>query len=139
MILKTCLFLYITNRHTKDILRSISHELVHHYQNCIGELNKPDQSTEEGYAQEDPHLREMEKQAYEQGNIIFRDFEDERKQQKVLKEMKDKEVNPLKREKANDHYVNRADKVYKELVEKWGFNKKEEKKEETGDKKNDKP
>ena len=81
----------------------------------------------------------MEKQAYEQGNIIFRDFEDERKQQKVLKEMKDKEVNPLKREKANDHYVNRADKVYKELVEKWGFNKKEEKKEETGDKKNDKP
>ena len=30
----------------------------------------------EGYAQNDEHLREMERQAYEQGNLVFRDWED---------------------------------------------------------------
>ena len=29
---------YIDDRHPKDILRSVSHELVHHAQNCRGEL-----------------------------------------------------------------------------------------------------
>ena len=31
---------YTDNRHPKDILRSISHELVHHTQNCRGQLSK---------------------------------------------------------------------------------------------------
>ena len=30
----------------------------------------------EGYAQDDEHLREMEREAYECGNMIFRDWED---------------------------------------------------------------
>jgi hypothetical protein len=30
----------------------------------------------EGYAQNDEHLREMERQAYEEGNLCFRDWED---------------------------------------------------------------
>ena len=30
----------------------------------------------EGYAQNDEHLREMEREAYEQGNLCFRDWED---------------------------------------------------------------
>ena len=33
-------------------------------------------ATVEGYAQEDGHLREMEREAYETGNLIFRDWED---------------------------------------------------------------
>ena len=32
---------YVTGRHPKDILRSIAHELVHHFQNEKGELTKP--------------------------------------------------------------------------------------------------
>jgi hypothetical protein len=64
---------YVTNRHPKDVLRSFSHELVHHAQNCRGDFDN-DTVTEEGYAQSDPHLREMEREAYEKGNMIFRDY-----------------------------------------------------------------
>ena len=31
---------FTSNRHPKDILRSIAHELIHHDQNCRGEFNK---------------------------------------------------------------------------------------------------
>ena len=67
--------IYIVNRHIKDVLRSIAHELVHHAQYCRGEFEQAVERTE-GYAQEDGHLREMEREAYEVGNMIFRDFED---------------------------------------------------------------
>ena len=33
-------YVYATNRHPKDILRSIDHELMHHKQNCDGRLDK---------------------------------------------------------------------------------------------------
>ena len=32
--------LFVDRRHVKDILRSMSHELVHHTQNCRGEFDK---------------------------------------------------------------------------------------------------
>ena len=67
--------LYTKGRHIKDIMRSLSHELVHHSQNCRGDFNEG-LATVEGYAQEDSHLREMEREAYETGNLIFRDWED---------------------------------------------------------------
>lgn len=67
--------LYTDGRHPKDVMRSLSHELVHHAQNCRGDFTSAD-STSPGYAQEDPHLRDMEREAYERGNLIFRDFED---------------------------------------------------------------
>ena len=67
--------IYITGRHPKDIMRSISHELVHHAQNCRGEFDKPHQMGD-GYAQNDSHMREMEREAYEVGNMCFRDWED---------------------------------------------------------------
>ena len=65
--------IYVTSRHPKDVLRSFSHELVHHAQNCRGDFDN-DTVTEEGYAQNDSHLREMEREAYERGNMIFRDY-----------------------------------------------------------------
>ena len=68
--------LYFVGRHPKDLMRSFSHELVHHAQNCRGEFNNVS-NTNEGYAQADAHLREMEREAYECGNMIFRDWEDE--------------------------------------------------------------
>ena len=71
---------YVDNRHPKDILRSISHELVHHAQNCRGEFDGGIK-TAAGYAQEDGHMREMEREAYEKGNMCFRDWEDRRKKQ----------------------------------------------------------
>ena len=66
---------YTDNRHPKDIMRSVSHELVHHTQNCRGDLSMSE-DTGEGYAQNDEHLREMEREAYEKGNLCFRDWED---------------------------------------------------------------
>ena len=66
--------LYTSGRHPKDIMRSFAHELVHHGQNCRGDLTNF--SGEQGYAQQDGHMREMEREAYEQGNLCFRDWED---------------------------------------------------------------
>ena len=67
--------LYIDGRHPKDVMRSFSHELVHHAQNCRGDFNNASEMGE-GYAQNDEHLREMEREAYEVGNMCFRDWED---------------------------------------------------------------
>lgn len=69
--------LFITNRHPKDILRSLAHELVHHTQNLRGDLT-PEKMTNMGknYAQDDEHMRNMEKEAYLVGNMCFRDWED---------------------------------------------------------------
>jgi len=101
--------LYVDGRHPKDVMRSLSHELVHHAQNCRGDFTGA-QDTGAGYAQEDPHLRKMEREAYTKGNLIFRDFEDLIKTGKInieidfsgsgepkmsLKEWKDNELNML--------------------------------------------
>ena len=108
--------LYTDGRHPKDVMRSLSHELVHHAQNCRGDFTAQD-NTGAGYAQADPHLRKMEREAYTKGNLIFRDFEDLIKTGKInieidfsdsgepkmsLKEWKNNEINT-------------------KLMKKWGF------------------
>ena len=69
---------FIDKRHPKDILRSLSHELVHHSQNCRGDLNPEIAGeTTPGYAQTNAHMRAMEGEAYLKGNgYYFRDWED---------------------------------------------------------------
>lgn len=71
--------IYTDRRHIKDVLRSMAHELVHHDQNCNGAFEKPFESGP-GYAQKDDRMRELERDAYERGNMIFRDWEDTYKQ-----------------------------------------------------------
>jgi hypothetical protein len=66
--------LYVTNRHPKDILRSLAHELIHYKQDERGDLTNI--QTQPGYAQEDGHMRNLEKEAYLEGNMMFRDWED---------------------------------------------------------------
>ena len=56
-------------------MRSLSHELMHHTQNCKGQFNDTPELGEQGYAQNDSHLRTMEIEAY-QASIVFRDWED---------------------------------------------------------------
>ncbi len=70
---------FTDNRHPKDIMRSLSHELVHHSQNCDGQFDS-NKGVDEGYAQNDEHLRIMEEDAYLRGNMCFRDWEDKYKQ-----------------------------------------------------------
>jgi hypothetical protein len=54
--------------------------LIHHVQNERGDLNMGD-ATNPQYAQQDDHLRNMEKEAYLEGNLLMRDFEDNFKYQ----------------------------------------------------------
>ena len=64
--------LYVEGRHPKDVMRSFAHEMVHHMQNLEGRLRKI-QTTN---TNESDALLELEKEAYLQGNIIFRNWED---------------------------------------------------------------
>jgi len=80
---------YVDNRHPKDIMRSFSHELVHHTQNCNGQLDLK-QKTSPGYAQENPHLRKMEEDANLRAAMCFRDWEDGYKKSNPLRERKER-------------------------------------------------
>ncbi len=73
--------IYTDGRHTKDILRSLAHELVHHTQNENGMLNDSGYHGQ-GYAQKNKDLRKSEEEAYLNGNMCFRDWEDGLKQDK---------------------------------------------------------
>jgi hypothetical protein len=70
--------LYTMGRHPKDILRSYAHELIHHHQNLSGTL-QPFQTTN---TNEDGDLDKIEREAYENGNILFRNWEDQIKNEK---------------------------------------------------------
>ena len=67
--------LFVDGRHPKDILRSFSHELVHHLLNERGEFDNLGE-VGEGYAQTNQHLRKMEEEAYLEGNLNLRDWTD---------------------------------------------------------------
>ena len=64
--------LYTKDRHPKDICRSFTHEMVHHEQNLEGRLNNINTTN----TNEDGALPEIEKEAYEKGNIMLRNWED---------------------------------------------------------------
>ena len=69
-------YVYATNRHPKDILRSVAHELMHHKQHCDGHL-------------QNMSLEDAEMQANEAGYLL-RKYEDGLKQDKL----KEQEVQP---------------------------------------------
>jgi hypothetical protein len=72
---------YVLNRHPKDVLRSYAHELIHHDQNMNG-LLKTDlmaQSQDPKYAQNNEGLRKLEEDAFLRGNMMFRDWADNKK------------------------------------------------------------
>lgn len=66
------IILYTMGRHPKDIMRSFSHEMVHHMQNCENRLN--DINTTD--ITEDDHLYELEKEANTMGTMMFREWTD---------------------------------------------------------------
>ena len=64
--------LYTFGRHPKDILRSFAHEMIHHEQNLNGKLGNITTTN----TNEDGDLPEIEKEAYEKGNMMLRNWED---------------------------------------------------------------
>ena len=105
--------IYTDNRHTKDILRSLAHELVHHTQNENGMLNDSGYHGQ-GYAQKNKDLRKSEKEAYLKGNMCFRDWEDGLKQSKptIYNEWR---INTMSNKKWKNN------ELMENLSEKFGF------------------
>jgi hypothetical protein len=66
--------LYTFGRHPKDIVRSFSHEMIHHIQNLEGRIGNGDITTTN--TNEDDYLETIEKEAYLNGNIEFRKWSD---------------------------------------------------------------
>ena len=64
--------LYTEGRHPKDVMRSFTHEMIHHMQNMEERL----QGISTSNTNEDSDLLEIEKEAYLKGNITFRNWED---------------------------------------------------------------
>lgn len=64
--------LYVEGRHPKDVMRSFTHEMIHHIQNLEGRLGKIQTSD----TNSSENLLEIEKEAYLKGNITFRNWED---------------------------------------------------------------
>ena len=105
---------YITGRHPKDVMRSISHELVHHTQNCRGDFANVGEMGED-YAQNNKHLREMEREAYEKGNLCFRDWSDSIKNTTYFEHLNKGDNNLMSTKAWKDREINTL------LTESWGL------------------
>ena len=97
--------LYIEGRHPKDVLRSFAHEMIHHKQNLEQRLHNISTTN----TNEDDNLLELEKEAYLEGNITFRNWEDG---------IKNKEQD-LKEESAYNKYEKLADELAEDLLHKF--------------------
>ena len=66
------LVLFIDNRHIKDILRTFCHEMVHRNQH----LRDPEFASHVSSLplEQDPILKEIESEAFLQGNLLLRGF-----------------------------------------------------------------
>jgi len=105
--------IYITGRHPKDILRSLAHEMLHHVQKCDGMMDDRDMSatTNPNYIMHDKFLKQVEADAFERGNICFREWEATKKGDKTMSESK----------KMTDTQVKKAHKLGKKLKGKEGI------------------
>jgi hypothetical protein len=72
-----CITLFTHKRHPKDVLRSYAHEMIHHFQNLEDRLV----NIKTFNINEDDYLKELEREAYEKGNLMFRGWENSLKSQ----------------------------------------------------------
>lgn len=77
--------LFTYGRHPKDILRSFSHEMIHHIQNLENRLSNITTTN----TTEDDYLNQLEQEAYLNGNMALRNWEDSIKNNKVMNEKKE--------------------------------------------------
>ena len=85
--------IYTDNRHPKDMLRSFSHELVHHAQNCRGDLEGNRSYEGQDYYLHDSYMKKLEEEAYLVGNgKMFREYEENLKKQRRKSEMNEEKL-----------------------------------------------
>jgi hypothetical protein len=63
--------LYTLDRHPKDIISSFCHEMIHHMQNIEGRLGNYNTYN----ILEDGDLHDIEREAYEKGGTMFREYQ----------------------------------------------------------------
>lgn len=71
--------IFVTGRHIKDCLRSFAHECIHVYQDQNGQFRDNRFGIGENYFQKNKYMCELEKEAYEKGNMLFRQWEEKKK------------------------------------------------------------
>ena len=70
--------IYTNGRHPKDCLRSMSHEMIHHNQFCNNKFG----AMQSNKITEDSNVKKLEEDAYLNGNILFREWEEKYKKGK---------------------------------------------------------
>ena len=76
---------YVSGRAFCDICKSVAHEMTHFKQDLDGRFPE-NMELGENYAQTNQELRELEKEAYLESNLIYRDFRDNTRKTKQLEE-----------------------------------------------------
>ena len=133
--------IYAQDRHPKDILRSLAHELIHHVQKFEGMLT-PDRAAPESdpnYIVHDKFLEEVERDAFARGNVDLRFWEaeqkmskDEKKEVENVNEGKEVVINDALKNSyvyrpedrsCNDLYLQREAAIFQELLKKFGIKK----------------
>jgi cytidyltransferase-like protein len=108
--------LYTLNRHPKDVLRSYAHELIHHIQNLEDRL----QNISTDNINEDEYLKELEREAYEKGNLLLRGWENALKskpkfqneyKQYALTELFEKDLSDIKKISPLEYIVGNKDDI----------------------------
>lgn len=112
--------IFITGRHPKDILRSLAHEMLHHVQKCEGVMDGKDMgaTVNPNYIMHDDFLKGIEADAFERGNITFREWEACQKGEKIMSESKKIEEKKKKMPKAK---LKLAHKKAKKALKMGGF------------------
>lgn len=115
--------LYTSDRHPKDVVRSLAHELIHHKQNCEGRLTNINTDN----ITEDANLKELEEEAYRDGNSCFREWEDIYKKDKLMESSKMNEKKQgeysgdiTENDTIKEYYVKRAERVAEQVGNKMG-------------------
>jgi len=85
--------LYTYGRHPKDIVRSFSHEMIHHMQNLEGRLGNISTTN----TLEDDNLNDLEKEANLKGTMEFRNWTDGLQEGQLTEGRYDKLTNSLSR------------------------------------------
>ena len=75
--------LFTNNRHPKDVLRTLAHELIHWKQQRKGEIEKSGYTSDK--ITEDKNLVHLEAEAYLKGNMAFRSWTEVEKKKGNLK------------------------------------------------------
>ncbi len=118
--------IFCTNRHPKDILRSLAHELIHHVQKCEGRMDPNEAADEhdETYVLHNQFLRRIEEEAFLEGNLDLREWEahmKERKEDPTINESKIVVTEKKKKKKHTQAQINKVHKMAASMEKKQGY------------------